>query len=370
VLHCFHADSLRKNGIQFTNVWSNPTCSPTRAGIITGKYGFRTGVTAVDKELSTTETSLQKYITEKTNNDYSSSVIGKWHLSKDNNHPNNIGIDYYAGSISGSLKSYTDWTLNVNGSISKETSYNTSKYTDLAIDWVKAQDKPWFLWLAYNAPHTPFHLPPSTLHSQGSLPVDQTSIDNNPRPYYFAMIEAMDSEMGRLFKSIPEEEKKNTVVIFVGDNGTPGQVFQGENNRRAKGSLYQGGINVPMIISGNGVTRMNQVEDVLINTTDLFATISEIAGIGIKSIHDSQSFKGVLDGTQLSERQYVYSETETEKAIRDNTHKYLLFESSESLFDLVNNPLEKPDLLSENQLPLSDVNTKIKDELIEALNGI
>jgi len=66
-------------------------------------------------------------------------------------------------------------------------------------------------------------LPPSTLHSQGSLPVDQTSIDNNPRPYYFAMIEAMDSEMGRLFKSIPEEEKKNTVVIFVGDNGTPGE---------------------------------------------------------------------------------------------------------------------------------------------------
>jgi len=117
-------DSLRKNGIQFTNVWSNPTCSPTRAGIITGKYGFRTGVTAVDKELSTTETSLQKYITEKTNNDYSSSVIGKWHLSKDNNHPNNIGIDYYAGSISGSLKSYTDWTLNVNGYTIPFASFN------------------------------------------------------------------------------------------------------------------------------------------------------------------------------------------------------------------------------------------------------
>jgi len=93
-------DSLRSNGVQFTNVWSNPTCSPTRAGIITGKYGFRTGVTAVDKELSTTETSLQKYISEKTSDAYSSSVIGKWHLSKDNNHPNNLGIDYYAGSIS------------------------------------------------------------------------------------------------------------------------------------------------------------------------------------------------------------------------------------------------------------------------------
>ena len=94
-------------------------------------------------------------------------------------------------------------------------------------------------------------------------------------------IEAIDTEMGRLFNSISSEDLDNTIVIFVGDNGTPGPVAQQYHSQRAKGSLYKGGINVPMIISGKGVERINDEEDGLISTVDIFSTISELSLIHI-----------------------------------------------------------------------------------------
>ena len=199
--------NLMNTGIKFTNVWSNPTCSPTRAGILTGKYGFRTGVIRAGYELPTTETILQSYIDTNTNNAYSHAVIGKWHLGRSDSHPNDMGLSYFAGTT-GNPGSYTNWELNINGTVSNSTEYITSKLTDLAIDWVDAQTKPWFLWLAYNAPHSPFHLPPNNLHSQGAISNDQTSIDNNPMPYYMASVEALDAEMGRLIDSMSQEGKK------------------------------------------------------------------------------------------------------------------------------------------------------------------
>ncbi len=362
---------LINSGVKFTNLWSNPTCSPTRASIITGKYGYRTGVKEVDDELSLSETSLQKFLDNNTNSTYKHAVVGKWHLSKDVNHPNTIGVNHYAGFTGGGVSSYFDWTLNLNGTITTNTNYITTELTDLAIDWVDQQTQPWFLWLAYNAPHTPFHLPPSDLHSQGNLASDQASIDANPLPYYMAAIEAMDTEMGRLINSLSQEEKDNTVIIFIGDNGTPGQVAQTYNSRRVKGKVYQGGVNVPMIVSGKNVTRTNQTEDALVNTTDLFATIADIAGANTTEINDSRSFKGLLDGSTTGFREYIYTETSTDYAIRNATHKYIRFEDgSEALFNLLDNPLENPNLLSTNQQPLSPENADIKDALISKLNTI
>jgi len=364
-------ENLAQTGITFNNVWSNPTCSPTRATILTGKYGFNTGVLKVDDELSTSETSLQKYLDTQLNSTYSSAVIGKWHLSKDANHPNNIGLNYYAGSIGGGLKNYWDWDLVINGEKTPSTYYNTSKYTDLAIDWVNNQSDPWFLWLAYNAPHTPFHLPPTNLHTQGELPTDDTSINTNPLPYYLASIEAMDSEIGRLLNEMSTEEKDNTVIIFIGDNGTPNQVVQEYDSRRAKGSIYQGGINVPMIISGKNVNRFNEIENSLINTTDLFATIANIAGVQVDEINDSKNFIDLFSNSEVKIRDYVYAETENDITIRNSTHKYLLFQDgSEALYDLSNDPFETKNLMSSRNLPLSEQDDLIKEELITKLGNL
>ncbi|WP_246175037.1 sulfatase-like hydrolase/transferase [Tenacibaculum aiptasiae] len=367
--------NLINSGVRFNNAWSNPTCSPTRASIITGKYGIRNGVLKVDDPLSTTEVALQDYIKSNASNSYSSAVIGKWHLSKNANHPNNMGIDYYAGPLSGGLQSYTNWNLTINGQTQTSTEYATTKVTDLAINWVKDQTKPWFLWLAYNAPHTPFHLPPNDLHSQGALPSDQASIDANPLPYYLAMIEAMDSEYGRLLSSMSQEVRDNTIIIFIGDNGTPNQVLQGY--KKGKGTLFQGGINIPMIIGGKGVTRFNQTEDALINLTDLFATIADIAGVSVSSIHDSRSFKSLLtQNTNDNSRDYTFIEDGNDDGtvdytIRNATHKYILYnDGSEALFNLASDPLESTNFMNANQLPLSAANSAIKNELSAKLTEI
>ncbi|TMM53710.1 sulfatase [Maribacter algarum] len=368
--------NMISSGLIFNNVWSYPTCTPTRASIITGKYGFRTNVMKVDDELSTTETSIQKYLDENTNEAYSHAVIGKWHLSRDVNHATNMGVGKYAGFLSGGVQDYSNWTLVEDGNSTNSTEYTTTKFTDLAIDWVDDQTKPWFLWLAYNAPHTPFHVPPSDLHSQGSLPTDDASISNNPTPYYMAALEAVDTEMGRLLASLSVEERENTIIIFVGDNGTPGQVVQEYNSQRAKGKVYQGGVNAPMIISGADVTRQNETEDALINTTDLFATIADLAGSGTTEIHDSRSFKGLLSTTNTSFREFVYTEVgndlgTSDYTIRNATHKYIKFaDGSEALYNLIENPLEQPNLLNTNQLPLSEENSAELDKLIEASEAI
>lgn len=367
--------SMITSGLKFNNVWSNPTCTPTRGTIITGKYGFRTNVTEVGDVLSTSEISLQKHL-DNSNFGYNHAVIGKWHLSNNVSHPNDMGINYYAGILDGGVPSYTNWSLTVNGESSTSTEYATTKLTDLAINWVEEQTQPWFLWLAYNAAHTPFHLPPNDLHSQGNLPSDQASIDANPLPYYLAMLEAMDTEMGRLISAMSEDERDNTVIIFIGDNGTPNQVAQDYLSTRVKGSLFQGGINVPMVISGKSVTRVNDIEDALINTTDLFATISELAGNSTPEINDSKSFKDLLSDSAANKRNYVYAErgnngTTADYTIRNTTHKYMyLNNGDERFFDLSNDPLENTNLLNTGQLPLSTENSAIKDELIAELNSI
>ena len=367
--------SMINKGIRFNNLWSYPTCTPTRSSILTGKYGFRTNVMKVDDVLSTSEVSLQKYL-DNNNSGYSHAVIGKWHLSRDTSHPTQMGVGYYAGLLSGGVQSYTNWNFTENGQTTASSEYTTTKFTDLAINWIDDQkEKPWFLWLAYNAPHTPFHLPPTNLHTQ-SLASDQASIDANPQPYYMAMLEAMDTEVGRLLNSMTQEEKDGTVIIFIGDNGTPNQVVQEYASQRAKGSVYQGGVNVPMIISGKGISRFNQSEDALLNTTDLFATIANIAGTGTTEINDSKNFKELFTTSNPSFREYIYTEIgETNGTvnytIRNSTHKYIQFSNgTEAFFNLSSNPFENPNLLNANQLPLSSSNAIIKDKLITKVNNI
>ena len=273
-------EQLMDDGIRFTNVWTNPVCSPTRAAILTGKYGYRTGVLNAEDagRINVNENTLHRTLNELTNTPYSTSIIGKWHLSARNtpNRPQEMGIGHYAGLYTGGVESYYNWTLNTNGESSAQTAYITTVLTDLAIEWIGAQENPWFCWLAYNAPHSPFHLPPLNMHNQGDLPQDEESIQANPLPYYLAMVESLDHEINRLFTSLSPEVRQNTLIVFIGDNGSPGQVAQTPFDRdKAKGSLYQGGVHVPMIVSGNGVSRRGSEDNSLITSVDLFNTFLE-----------------------------------------------------------------------------------------------
>ena len=351
---------LQANGITYDNVWSAPMCAPTRATIITGKYGINSGVlnTSNAGTLAKTEITIQAYLDQKLSNLYVNALIGKWHLSNnEHNRPNEMGIDHYAGLIPGTLNDYNQWELTINGQTAISEKYITTELTDLAIQWVNAQEKPWFCWLAYTAPHSPLHLPPAEMHSQGNLVNDNANLEVNPRIYYMAMIESIDYEIGRLMSQISTVDQENTIVIFVGDNGTPGSVIQSPFlSNRSKGSLYQGGIHVPLVVSGSGVSRKGERDNSLVHTADLFATIAEIAGVENPKYLDSQSIYSTFTDAAPGPRKYNYSEIldfqKPEKSgytLRNQRYKLIVLDNgSTRLYDLQDDPYEQYNLMNQN----------------------
>jgi arylsulfatase A-like enzyme len=363
-----HINSIKNSGITFQNFWSYPTCSPTRASIITGKYGYRTGVKWAGDVLPSTERSLQKYIKEETGSRYNSAVIGKWHLSGNNSSLDRsaFGIDYYAGLMGGGLQNYFQWNLTNDQGTNLQSGYSSKIFTDLAMDWVGAQEQPWFLWLAYNAPHTPFHKPPSIMHNQGELTNYSEGMD--PMPYYLAAIEAMDFQIGRLINGLTQEERDNTIILFMGDNGTPNEVGQSPYPDNAvKGSLYQGGINVPLFVSGKGVQRTGNDYN-LLTSTDLFSTIAQLAGVDSDEIHDSKSFMNLLT-TDDGQRAFQYSEMESPNAskwaISNGDYKLIVrANGAQELYDLVSDPYESENLIGAAlSLEAIDAKTALEAEL-------
>ena len=409
-------DELAREGMRFTNFWAQPVCSPTRATIITGRYGFRTGigrpaggggtggslpdipelpewaspgVSAMggfgggmggmggmggdDLQglprygLIVEEYTLPMAFRANEALGYATAAIGKWHLADTRNgwldHPNRVGFDHYSGLITGTTASYFAWNKVVNGEVTGTVGYAPADKTDDAIAWIQDRgDRPWFLWFAFNLPHTPLHLPPEENWQSDHSDLDPKSILEGAGDDYFdAMMEAMDTQIGRLLASLEPEIRENTYVIFLGDNGTGGgsvrAPFQAE---RAKGTIYEGGVNVPLIITGPGVER-GAVPDALVNSSDLFLTIMEMAGIDPDQtvpddvIHDSVSFLSVLsDPDGPSPRDWVYADeffgyfagVETaDHAMRNERYKLLRFDGAEEFYDLQEDPYEHENLL-------------------------
>ena len=365
---------LAEQGITFDNAWATPACTTTRGTLITGQHGINSGINYVPAVMDTETVTLQRYIKSfSESNDYQTAVVGKWHLGgsdPDLSHPIDSGIDYYAGTITGTLTDYYNWELTENGVNTLSNEYHTTKITDLAIDWLVAQNqqnKPWFMWLAYVAPHSPFHLPPEDLHNRDQL--TGNDIDENKREYYLAAIEAMDTEIGRLIDSLSAEERDNTLIIYVGDNGTPASVIDTSVYQRAhsKGSLFEGGIRVPMVVTGSGVTRKNVRESALVNTSDFYATISHFLGSTVTQINDSYSFVELLSQTDRGLRDYNYSEFESNDvtgwAVRNQDHKLIEYEDGSQALYLLDN--DNKDISETDNLIADSENTGIIAELKE-----
>jgi arylsulfatase B len=296
-------------GVVFDNFWAAPECSPTRARLLTGRSSSRTGVGSAGDSLATNWPTLQQALKPT----YSNAVIGKWHLGGgmvNLSQPTTLGVEFYQGLWTGALQSYTNWTqTRRDGSQVNQTKYATSVFSDDAIAWLGSQTRPWFLWLAYTAPHSPFHLPPAGLHTSNlALSGTAADIQSQPLPYYLASLEALDFELGRVLGALSPTQRQETVVVFVGDNGTPSQVAQAPYTRStAKGSLNEGGIHVPLIISGAGVTRLGGREPGLFQLEDLMATLAELGGAPVTAV-DGVSFTSALTGAAPAGRAIVFSE--------------------------------------------------------------
>lgn len=361
---------LLSRGVRFRNAWANPVCSPTRAGMLTGRYSFRTGVgDAIGSGgagvLDTAEVTIPKLLNKFSPNGIAKANIGKWHLQNPTPvsnlvFPNTMGYDHFEGGFQGVINSYTNWTKITNGVSSNMTTYATTETTNNAISWVKnQQNKPFFLWLAYNAPHSPFHLPPANLHTYTTLSGTTADITANPKAYYKATVQALDKEIGRLFDSLQVLQKwENTDIIFIGDNGDPAQVAQ--NTGGAKSTINQEGLSVPFIISGPSVVNPNRVSQALINTTDLFATILELFGyttwqsqIATNKPVDSKSLLPIIKNQATDVRQWVFSEVFNTpsvathgKTMRNKQYKLLDFDNgTQKFYKIDTDSLENTDLL-------------------------
>ena len=365
-------DSFREKGISYTNCWATPQCSPTRAAIMSGKFGVKTGVLRPPLVLEASHTSLFTKIEEQSPTNYSMAVIGKWHLGGSNtednfSHPKDIGIQHFEGVFSSGVDDYYDWTkLNTNGEEEQITEYTTKYLTDRAISWVENQTKPWFLWLAHTSPHIPFQTPPEGTYSTN--PIDDATT-------YMAMIENMDYEINRLLESMDEETLANTVIVFIGDNGTPGRASTYFPRGHVKSSLYEGGIRVPMIISGKSVERSNTIESGLTHATDLHATILELTGVQVSGGTDnSLSLKPSLTAENSIKREVNYSDYQSNRinSWATRTLKYKLIEDengNEEFYDLENDFLESTNLIGNLTSEQETIKAMLKKEAQTIRNG-
>jgi arylsulfatase A-like enzyme len=371
-------DALAADGVRFDSVWSNPICSPTRALLITGRHGFRTGIgTGVSLgggySLPTTELSLADMLDPA---GYTTAALGKWHLDAapsglGSTHALDLGFDEHAGTISNldrdrftsgaqSLTgSYFTWKRISNGahpeaylsvysnpfspspaSYANPENYATRWTANEAIrriDGNGAGDlpEPWLLYVAFHAGHDPFHIPPSNRSPASEVPPSgrlyQLDTQLSPVPsdaeLQRAMIEAMDIEIGRILDALPPAVAARTTVVFVSDNGTPEETRELPIAAgRAKGSVYQGGIRVPLIIKSprlsNYLANRGKASHALATVGDLFDTVRDIAddftgGIPASAGEDSKTLAPFLRDANLgtaqelpavSQHAFVYAE--------------------------------------------------------------
>ena len=368
---------LLKNNVRFTNAWANPVCSATRSTILTGRYGFRTGVGGIvggiggSNPLDVNEMSIPRMLNLYKPNGIAKANIGKWHLQNampvsNLMNPNIMGYDHFAGNFIGQITSYTNWTKVTNGVSAPVTEYATTVTVNDAISWVKASaPKPFFLWLAFNAPHEPLHLPPAGLYTNATLTGTMQDMNQRPKEYFKAMVEAMDHEIGRLLDTLQAKgQLDSTDIIFIGDNGNTQKTAQISNTSRAKGTIYQYGIRVPFMVSGPSVLAPGRVSDALVNTADLFATIIELFGytdwpsqISAAKPVDSHSLLPILKNTATGVRPWAFAENfkltpdaDDGKTMRNHDFKLIRFDSTskEEFYNLTTDPSESNNLLLAN----------------------
>ena len=361
-------ESLVTNGVVFRRTYVNPLCSPTRACLLTGQYGFRTGIGTVVQigttQLTTNAFTLPEAFSSTTPR-YALAQFGKWHLATTANSPNVVGgWPLFSGFLGGAVANYSNWTKTSNGTVrANYTNYVTTDIVDDATAWIQQRGtNPWLAWVAFNAAHEPLHLPPTNLcPTYSHLAGGQSDILAQPTLYYNAMVEAMDTEIGRLLASV---DRANTHIIFIGDNGTPPLTLQPPYPAgRGKDTFYEGGLRVPLIISGPAVASPNRTNDSIVNGVDLFPTMLELAGTSVAAavptnvVIDGRSLLPALSADTVIPR-LAYSEkfspvgspanTNEWRILRDDRYKLVDFLNTGDFefYDLETDPYEGTNLVN------------------------
>ncbi|MCF8380096.1 MAG: sulfatase-like hydrolase/transferase [Bacteroidales bacterium] len=321
-----HIDQLFKQGMMFTNFYANSTvCSPTRASLLTGCYPDMAGVPGV---IRTHETNSWGYLREDLATlpqmlkkaGYNAAIIGKWHLGLESpNTPNERGFDFFHGFLGDMMDDY--WThlrhgknyMRLNQKEIQPEGHATDIFSDWAIDYfqeVKQEDNPFFLYLAYNAPHFPIQPPDEWLEKVKQQNPGLSEL----RAKNLAFVEHMDDGIGRVLAALESTGlSENTLVIFSSDNG--GSLPHGASNaplRGGKQDMYEGGIKVPTCFVWKDHIQGGTTTENLGLTMDIYPTLLDITGVALQNQIDGLSLYPTLTGKEqnTSERAVYFMRRE------------------------------------------------------------
>lgn len=296
-----HQDRLASESVRFSRFYVCPVCSPTRAGLMTGRWNYRTGV--VDTYLGRSmmhpgEVTLAEMLHDA---GYRTGIFGKWHLG-DNYpmRPQDQGFDETLINKGGGItqpsdpegNSYFDPILYRNGRQVKTRGYCTDVITDAALRFIEAnRRRPFFLYLAPVTPHVPLQVDERYVEPYREAGLDETTAR------VYGMVENIDENLGRVLAHLRELDlERNTVVVFMGDNG-PQQPRYNAGLRGLKGSVYEGGIRAPFFLRWTGKLEPRLVEHIGANV-DVAPTLLELAGVrppdGVRL--DGRSLVSCLEG--------------------------------------------------------------------------
>jgi arylsulfatase A len=367
-IHTPNLDLLAANGVKFTDFHSNgAVCSPTRAALMTGKYQQRTGVGGVitakshrDVGLNLSETTIAE---EFRKYGYNCGMFGKWHLgySKKYN-PTLHGFDEFIGFVSGNIdyhahidqEGYLDWWKDAE--IENEEGYSTDLITEYGVEYIKENDpkktgKPFFLYLPHEAPHGPYQRRVDKILRKvgkaGTEPVEKDNISS----IYKEMVEVMDEGIGKIIQILKETgQNKNTIVIFISDNGANSHGNNG-NLKGYKGGVYEGGSRVPAIFSYPNIIKKGMINKQIVLTMDLLPTLLDFIGQKPSAANiDGISIKeNLIHQAKLPERD-VFFAYKNKSFIRSGDWKLISIESEKGdkieLYNLSNDIQEKNDVSS------------------------
>jgi arylsulfatase A-like enzyme len=369
-----HLDKLAEGGARLEQFYAQPMCTPTRACLMTGRYPFRYGLqtlvipSAHTYGLPTDEWLLPQALKEA---GYSTAIIGKWHLGHADRKywPRQRGFDYQYGPLIGELDYFThkqhgvvDWYRD-NKRV-HEKGYTTTLLGKDAVRFINAQSPatPFYLYLAFNAPHTPYQAPKEYLDQYAN-------IADLHRRAYAASITAMDDQIGRALDALDKKGlRDNTLVVFQSDNGgTRNAMFTGEIDmskatipcdngpyREGKGTLYEGGTRVVALANWPGHIKAGSVVEGMIHVVDMYPTLAALAGASTakcKPLDGLDVWPTISEGKPSPRTEMIYNLEPFRAGIRQGDWKLIWrtpLPAAVELYNLAQDPSEKNNLAAEN----------------------
>lgn len=309
-------DAICYSGMRFDNFYSNaPVCSPTRASLMSGRYPERVGVPGLVRSTPSDNFAFLKkgvlFIPQylKAAN-YKTAIVGKWNLGLSSpNLPNDKGFDYFHGFLDDMMNDYYTHLRNGNNfmrenkNVINPVGHSTDLFAQWAVDYIGSQKNsthPFFLYLAFNAPHSPVQPPAEWL---AKVKAREKGISDT-RANLVALIEHLDDGIGKVIQSLKSSGKfENTLIVFMSDNG--GLISNGSNNgdlRGTKTGMYEGGIRIPACISWPKHIAPNTSNNERVISMDIFPTIIDIIGIKNNSTIDGVSLLPLLTAKSVTNK--------------------------------------------------------------------